>query len=265
MISLGTYASVGHREWESDADVIKSNVDPKDCPDIAQQLINGETGKNFNVIMGGGRKKLLPNSVTDEEGKRGQRVDGQNLIQKWKTDKKNQNARYIWNKSQLLTLPKNTDYVLGLFEDDHLEYNLEANPDTEPSMTEMVEAAIKVLNKGTNGYFLFVEGGKIDIAHHEAFAKKALDETIEFSKAIQRAADITDRMDTLIIVTSDHAHTMSLAGYPDRGNDILGSAGTADDELPYSTLTYANGPGYTPEDADGNRHNLDKDKKRKNF
>lgn len=68
----------------------------------------------------------------------------------------------------------------------------------------------------------FISGGRIDQAHHTCQAVKALDETVEFSKAIQRAVDLTDPDDTLIIVTSDHAHTMSMAGYPVRGNPIIG-------------------------------------------
>jgi alkaline phosphatase len=64
-------------------------------------------------------------------------------------------------------------------------------------------------------------GGRIDHAHHDTKAHLALDETVEFAKAVQTAADLTDEEDTLIVVTADHAHTMSLSGYPARGNDIL--------------------------------------------
>lgn len=66
------------------------------------------------------------------------------------------------------------------------------------------------------------KGGRIDHGHHGARAFLALDETVEFSNSIKRAVELTSRDDTLIIVTSDHAHTMSIAGYPDRGNPIAG-------------------------------------------
>lgn len=65
-------------------------------------------------------------------------------------------------------------------------------------------------------------GGRIDHGHHAAQAVKALDETIEFSNAVKRAVELTSREDTLIVCTADHAHTMSIAGYPDRGNPIIG-------------------------------------------
>lgn len=243
--------------------MVRSNASVSDCPDIAHQLIYGETGKNLNVIMGGGRQKLLPRGKMDEEGKPGQRLDGKNLIEEWKQVKKNKNAKYIWNRSQLLSLPP-TDYLLGLFEGGHMQYHLDADPKKEPTLAEMVEAAIKVLSKGDQGFFLFVEGAEIDIAHHETLAKKALDETVEFSKAVQKASDLTSPLDTLIVVTSDHAHTMSLVGYPTRGNDILGNADEGLDKLPYSTLSYANGPGYISE-KNGKRHDLNDDDKRKSI
>lgn len=66
-----------------------------------------------------------------------------------------------------------------------------ANPDTEPTLAEMVRAAIRVLSKEDNGFFLFVEGGKIDLAHHKTRARRALDETIEFSKAVRVAQELT--------------------------------------------------------------------------
>jgi alkaline phosphatase len=149
--------------------------------------------------------------------------------------------------------------VSGLFESDHCPFNLERDQQLDPSLTEMTEAAIKILSKNTQGYFLFVEGARIDMGHHGAMVHLALDETVEFSKAVERAVNLTSEEDTLIVVTSDHAHTMSLGGYPERGNDIFGIAGEASDGLPFATINYANGPGYEPPESDGNRHDISKD------
>jgi len=57
-----------------------------------------------------------------------------------------------------------------------------------------------------------IVGGRIDHAHHDNYAQRALWETIEFDKAIQRADNMTSDEDTLIVVTSDHAHVMSISG-----------------------------------------------------
>ncbi|GLV40785.1 Alkaline phosphatase 1 [Carabus blaptoides fortunei] len=257
----GAYAHTAERDWESDADVEKAGMNATECLDIATQLIFGETGRNFNVILGGGRRKFIPKDQNDEENKKGDRSDGINLIEEWQKLKAANNVRaeYVWHKKQLLCLNPETEYVLGLFENDHLQYNLDADPETEPTLTELTEAAIEVLSKNPKGYFLFVEGGRIDHAHHDTKAQKALDETVQFSDAIRRAREITNLEDTLIIVTSDHAHTMSLSGYPERGNNILGIGGQARDKLPYSTLSYANGPGFHKPDVDGSRHNISND------
>lgn len=149
--------------------------------------------------------------------------------------------------------------MLGLFDASHIPYNLERDSSVVPSLEEMTEAAIKMLEKSPQGYFLFVEGARIDMAHHEAQARKAFEETSEFSKAVQKAVDITNEEDTLIVVTSDHAHTMSISGYPERGNDILGLGGKDMDGFFYTTINYANGMGYRILDADGSRHDYSKD------
>ena len=107
------------------------------------------------------------------------------------------------------------------------------------------------------GYFLHVEGGRIDRAHHAGNARRALVETIEMSNAVRRAMELTSEQDTLIIVTADHSHTLSIAGYPHRGNPILGLVKPVPNQdgnpakvsldrngQPWTTLGYANGPGY---------------------
>lgn len=120
---------------------------------------------------------------------------------------------------------------------------MEADASVQPTLEEMTEKAVEILRKEERGFFLFVEGGLIDAAHHKVQARMALDETVELSKAVQKAVDMTSEEDTLIVVTSDHAHVMTMAGYPERGRDVLGLSGsTGSDGLPYTTLSYANGP-----------------------
>jgi len=107
----------------------------------------------------------------------------------------------------------------------------------------MTRNAIQLLQKEPNGYVLFIEGGLIDKAHHKTWARISLDETLEFSRAVENAVAMTSEDDTLIVVTSDHAHTMSMAGYPKRNENILGlTRSLALDNMTYPTLSYAIGP-----------------------
>ncbi|XP_075217521.1 membrane-bound alkaline phosphatase-like isoform X2 [Lycorma delicatula] len=246
----GVYAHTASRYWEYDHPIAKLGKDPEKCWDITRQLVTNEPGKNLKVILGGGRGTFLPVTEKDPEYKNltGWRTDKRNLIDYWIEDKKAHNltAKFVWNRVELTKSEyDDSDYLLGLFEPGHMKYHMEADENTEPTLEEMTETAIKKLQKEDKGFFLFVEGGKIDLAHHFNFAEMAFDETIEFAKAIKKARELTDDGDTLIVVTADHAHTMSINGYPERGSDILTTLQPSDiDSLPYSTISYANGPGY---------------------
>ncbi|XP_070506461.1 membrane-bound alkaline phosphatase-like [Chironomus tepperi] len=255
----GGYAHVSERDWENDHEVALSECDPEKVDDIAEQLIYNAVGINFKVILGGGRANFRNNTETDEENQKGKRQDGKNLINVWKNERSQLGkAEYVWNKKQLADIDyNNTEYLLGLFEADHMKYNLDVkkgNLENEPSLSDMTSAAIKMLQKEDGGYFLFIEGGMIDQAHHYNYAQTSLDETKEFSDAIALARKMTSEEDTLIVVTADHSHVFTYNGYPARGSNVLGAAEVSDmDNLPYLTLSYANGPGFAQSFEDGKR------------
>lgn len=113
----------------------------------------------------------------------------------------------------------------------------------------MTTQAIERLARQKKGYFLMVEGALIDKAHHISLAGDALNETVEFSKAIAAAAAMTDPNDTLIIVTADHSHGLTINGGA-RDTSILGVLPGSDDDPPVALdgktvpiLMYATGPG----------------------
>ncbi len=254
------YAHSPNRSWECDSDMSSSARDGG-FPDIARQLIEFPHGNGLEVVLGGGRSKFLPRTASDPEdtGRTGERTDGRDLISEWV--KKRPRSVYAWNKSQFDAVDlRTTDRLIGLFERSHMEYEHDRPKDTggEPSLSEMTSKAIDLLAKNRKGYFLMVEGGRIDHAHHEGNAYRALTDAVALSNAVKTALSKTDARDTLIIVTADHSHVFTMAGYPTRGNDILGlvvgndARGNPDSSfekdslgLPYTTLGYANGPGYT--------------------
>lgn len=267
------YAHAPDRNWESDAEVLKYSKDAYEAgfADIARQLIEFPYGNGLEVAMGGGRSKFLPKEVkdpeySDMEDAKGSRLDKRDLTEEWKT--KGKNSKYVWNKEQFDAInPRNTDRLLGLFEPSHMRYEHDRAKDKggEPSLTEMTSKAIDILSKNKKGFFLMVEAGRIDHSHHDGSAYRALTDTIELSNAVRAAKSKVNLKDTLIIVTADHSHTLTISGYPARGNNILGLVrevardGNSEkdpspdkNKKPYTTLGYANGTGS----RDGDRPTL---------
>ena len=257
------YAHSPNRNWESDADIYNSALDAynNNFPDIARQLIEFPYGDGLEVALGGGRTNFLPRETADPEYSEkttGRRLDKRDLPQEWKN--KRPHSEYVWNKQQFNAIDvKKTKHLLGLFEPSHLKYEYDRKNDKagEPSLSEMTAKAIDVLSNNKKGYFLMVEAGRIDHAHHDGNAFHALTDAIELSNAVRTAQNKVDLKDTLIIVTADHSHVFTIAGYPARGNNILGLTRDVDrqgnpadepsldsDKKPYTTLGYANGPGY---------------------
>jgi alkaline phosphatase len=257
-----TYGHLPERNWEVDSEIPAAER-AKGCKDFAAQLVDFPRSNGLTVAMGGGRSAFLPTSSRDPEypKKSGQRADGRDLIGEWKA--RHPDGAFVWNEAQLKALDlSRTPRLLGLFEPSHMNFEHDRLRDAagEPSLAEMTATAIKVLGQNPKGFFLMVEGGRIDHALHAGNAYRALTETIAMADAVQAALDNTDAADTLIVVTADHSHTMTFGGYPARGNPMLGlvrgatdsyddeaEAGVAHDATgkPYTTLSFANGPGYT--------------------
>ncbi len=244
------YARSPDRNWEDDA-AIPEDQRGQGCSDIAAQLIRAD----WDVALGGGS---APFYGTEVGGRRTQ-TDA-NLPADWvlRTD-----GSFVRTAAQLESAPLDVP-VFGLFSPSHMTYTAQREEESEePTLTDMTRQAISRLSRDPDGYYLMVESGRIDHGHHMGQAGLALEETVEFARAIQYAIDNTDPEETLILVTADHSHVFTIAGYPRRGNDILGlvvppsgdisnteEPTPANDGQPYTTLGYANGPGAIATDAD---------------
>jgi alkaline phosphatase len=239
-----TFSHLCHRDGEND---IAAQVVP------GSGKFNAALGGGVDVLLGGGRKFFLPTTALPVAGKR---TDGKDLTAFLTTA----GYTYVATGNELKAVnTTTTSKLVGLFNADHLNYELDRAKSAidEPSLADMTETAIKVLQHGSAGYFLMVEGGRIDHALHGTNAKRALEDTVAFDDAIQRALSLVDLKDTLIVVTADHDHTMTFNGYSHRGNPILGKVtdtkatkvagapvlAVAGDGLPYSTLVFGNGGG----------------------
>ncbi len=234
-----TYAHSCHRDAEYE---------------IARQAVPGGAGANpklgngLDVMMGGISYYWRPYVAgTTPRG----RPDGRDLV----AELQSKGYTYVNDLASMKAAPTAAgSKLLALFDfalpQGHMSYNVDRDPTREPSLAEMTSKAIDILSTNPKGYFLMVEGGRIDHALHGTNAKRALEDTIAFDDAIKLALGKVDLSNTLIVVTADHDHTMAFNGYGKRGSPILGNninyqtgkLSLDADGVPYSTLVFGNGP-----------------------
>jgi alkaline phosphatase len=240
-----TYAHICNRDGEN---AISAQLVPD------SSTYNSALGDGVDVLLGGGAKHFKPTA----DG--GARTDGRNLI----TELKDKGYTYASNQAEFAAIDATkTNKLLGLFTSSHMSYDLDRDATKEPSLSEMTAKAIDTLKTkaADKGFFLMVEGGRIDHALHETTAKKALQDTVAFDDAVKTAIDKMKLIDpelknTLIVVTADHDHTLVLNGYAKRtGKSTPTNAGVlglvhnvatgANDldinSLPYSIIGFGNG------------------------
>ena len=260
-----TYAKSADRNWEDISDMPAS--ESANCEDIASQLVNFEKNlearfsgvdvDGIEVVMGGGRRHFLPkdaafNSADAMSAVEGDRTDARNLVTEWQTTYPT--GTYVMDQTGFDAISDDATKVFGLFNESHMQYEADRGNDVagEPSLSQMTEKAINVLDNNDKGFFLTVESGRIDHAHHAGNAYNALNDTIELANAVKVAMENTNPEETLIVVTADHSHVFTIAGYPKRGNPILGKVvgvgqtepSLAADDMPYTTVGYTNGGGF---------------------
>lgn len=191
---------------------------------IARQVVPGGAGYNtalkdgVDVLMGGGRHHFTPYDKTrNPKG----RADGRDLEAEFAA----QGYAVGRTRADMMSARPGRKFVGIYSADDHLDYALARRPE-QPALSEMALKAIELLSQDPDGFFLMVEGGKIDHALHDTNARNALADTVAFDEAIQAAIERMRQIDpglehTLIVVTADHDHTMVLNGYPKRGSKVL--------------------------------------------
>jgi alkaline phosphatase len=219
--------------------------------EIATALLPGGNpalGDGVEVLLGGGRVFFLPG------GPAGGRTDGRDLV----AEMRQAGYAYVESADELRAAVAAGGKVLGLFAESHMAFEADrAAAATQPSLAEMTARAIEVLRRNPRGYFLMVEGGRIDHAHHFNNGRRAIADVLAFDDAVGAAlAQSTDR--DLIVVTADHDHTMVIAGYPAADQDVFTQAGVDASGIPYTAILYANGPSaLTPPPATLTAEQLD--------
>ncbi|MGG7143291.1 alkaline phosphatase [Clostridium nigeriense] len=154
--------------------------------------------KDMEVVLGGGSEFF-------ESTGGGKRSDGKDLTENIKA----LGYDYVTNKSEMKE--SNSDKLWGLFAKRDLAYDFDRttlNNEEEPSLAEMIEKAIQVLEKDEDGFFLMVEGSKIDWAAHANDPSGAIGDILAFDDAVEIALNYAkENQDTIVVVTTDHANS----------------------------------------------------------
>jgi alkaline phosphatase len=196
--------------------------------------------------MGGGRQYFTPfDKAANPKG----RADGRDLAAEFAR----QGYAVGMKRDDMLAAKPGRKYV-GMYAQGHLNFSLARKPD-EPELKEMAVKAIELLQSNPKGFFLMVEGGKIDHGLHDSNAVNAMADAVAFDDAIQAVLDKMNKLDpglknTLVVITADHDHTLQINGYPARGNPITDIVRSYQDGQPardadgktYTTLVFGNGP-----------------------
>ncbi|MGE0311744.1 MAG: alkaline phosphatase [Lautropia sp.] len=225
---------------------------------IARQAVPGGEGYNerlgdgVDVLFGGISQYWRP---YDAAARPRGRPDGRDLVAELQA----KGYRFSNDLATLDAAPVAAgSRLIGLYDfassEGHMSYELDRDPAKEPSIAQMTTKSLEILSTNPKGFFLMVEGGRIDHALHGTNAARALAESKAFDDAIEAALVAVKRFDpdlkeTLIVVTADHDHTMAFNGYGKRGTDVLGPSvnyttgalNTDANGASYTTLVFGNG------------------------
>ncbi len=224
------------------ASVVSHTRRRSDKADIVTMMYNVRP----DVILGGGSAYFLPQGTLGSK-----RKDSINYVEKFQQD----GYRFVSDREEMAKAAKDSTKLLGLFHTGNMNgwidrHQWEGNNvrkfPKQPDLTESFDAAVKVLEKNKDGFFLMLEAGLVDKFSHPLDWTRSVAETIAFDKVVEKAQKYCDENpDTLLIVTGDHTHSISVAG-------------TVDDNKPGETMrekvgVYAEAgyPNYEDKDKDG--------------
>lgn len=205
-----------------------------------------EEGHRPDVILGGGSRWFLP------KAQQGASLDDRDLVAEFRA------AGYAVaaTRAEMKAAPATASKMLGLFHTGNMSvwYDREETKDAnvlgkftdQPNLPEMTGRAIDALALNPNGFFLMVEAGSVDKQLHPMDWMRAIYDNIEFDNAIGVARKFQEKHpDTLIVVTADHSHAMSITGTytPQPGKVGADAVGTYANSI-FPTFTHKRGDGF---------------------
>jgi alkaline phosphatase len=167
--------------------------DRADYNEIAKQQVY----LNLDVVLGGGRRYLR----TRADG--GTRTDGVDLLEVLRS------RGYVIAGTRREMMEVKAPRLWGLFAEDAMAYEFDRrilSPE-QPSLAEMTRKSIQLLSRNPKGFFLFVEGSKIDWASHANDPIGVISDVLAFDEAVGIAVDFAEKDGrTLVIAVSDHGN-----------------------------------------------------------
>ena len=95
----------------------------------------------------------------------------------------------------------------ALFGGDMTEFEIDRVDSEQPSLSEMTAKAIDILARDRKGFFLMVEGSKVDYGAHSMDPVETITELLEFDRAVKVAMDFARKDgNTTVIIASDHGN-----------------------------------------------------------
>lgn len=189
---------------------------------IAEQILN----QDIDVLLGTGASKVDTKELDILAIAKSNGFE----IASNKTEMQKSNAKKLWGNFSSITGGTS-----------NLSYDIDRKIDEEPSLSEMTEKAIDVLNKNKSGFFLMVEGSKIDWAAHANDTIGIISDVLAFDEAFKVALDFAKKDgNTIVIAVTDHGNSgISIGSY-----DLIGY-----DSAPFSILSPLKGATKTAEGA----------------
>ena len=167
------------------------------------QILQQQINQDMEVVLGGGFNK--PSGFSSEVSS----DEFESYYEEQVNNIKEEGFDFITTKDQLTSY--DGDKLWGSFADADLKYDFDRqsdNDNVQPSLAEMTNKAIEVLNKDEDGFFLMVEGSKVDWAAHANNTVGIVSDILAFDEAVKAAIEFakTDG-NTVVVVTTDHGNS----------------------------------------------------------
>ncbi len=163
---------------------------------LAPQMVHN----NIDVVFGGGTDYLDDNCKNYLQSNQWEIITDYNQLKSF-------SGKKVW----------------GLFAPKEIPYELDRDTTTCPSLEELTDKALEVLSQNEEGFFLMIEGSKIDWCAHANDPAGIITEFLAFDKAVKKVMDFAQADgQTAVIICPDHGNSaVSIGNMRAKGYDKI--------------------------------------------